>query len=123
MNLKLTQAYGILIGLLALLGLFTGGHLFGLMNTDAAIDGIRVVLAAVLLYIGFVSKNVRQASTALLVTGVLYLGMAVLGMVDSKLFGLLPSGLTSFDIIFHLVTGAVAAWAGLRKSHELHPAH
>jgi hypothetical protein len=121
-NVKLAQIYGVVIGALAILGLFTEGHLLNLMNVDAALDGLRVVLGAALLYIGFGSKNNRQATIALLVVGVVYILTAILGLIDPKLFGMLPSGLTGFDIAFHLITGAVAAWAGLRKSAELSPA-
>jgi hypothetical protein len=123
MNKRLAQIYGVVIGLLALIGLFTEGQLWGLMNMDPALDGLRVILAAALLYVGFRDGHEREASVALTTVGVLCVGMGLLGMADSTLYGLLPSGLTGFDIAFHLVTGAIAAWAGLHKGSELRTAH
>jgi hypothetical protein len=103
-----TQLYAMLIAALAIAGLFTSGHLFNLMNVDIALDLLRVVLAATLIYVSFVAKNEHYSNMALLTVGLLYIGMGVIGVLSPTIGGLLPSGLTGFDIAFHLITGIAA---------------
>jgi hypothetical protein len=105
--------YAVLVGLLALLGLFTGGHLFSLVNVDGAVDAVRIILFAMLLYAGFFSKSEAVASIVLLFVGAVYLFMGLIALASPTLFGSAPAGLTTFDIGFHLITGAFAAYAGL----------
>lgn len=119
MELQLSRIYGIVIGALALIGLFVSGHLFQIMNTDIAIDILRVVLAAYLLYAGFIAKSESMARSALLFTGILYIALGLIGLVSSTIGGLLPSGLTGFDIVFHLATGALATYAGLHHGGQV----
>lgn len=121
-SVRMVKIYAVLITALAVLGLFVSGHLFGIMNTDPAIDALRVVLAAILLYVGLRARDNNLAHTALLGVGILYVGMALIGLMNSTLGGLLPSGLTGFDIAFHLITGITAVAAGLTRSNHL-PAH
>jgi uncharacterized membrane protein len=120
MNLQLTRIYAVLIGALAIIGLFVNGHLFGFMNSDIALDLLRVVLAAYLIYVGFVAKSETMATNALLGVGALYIVMGIAGLFSPTLGGILPSGLTGFDVAFHLITGAVAAVAGMRRDHANH---
>lgn len=110
MSLQLTRIFAVVLTILALVGLTMNGHWLGLMNVDPVMDALRVVLAAVGLYVGFVSRSLSQARTYLMTLGVLYIGMAILGLLSPTIFGLLPAGLTGFDIVFHLATGALAAW-------------
>lgn len=106
---SLAQMYGIIAAVLAFLGLFvTRGHLFELMNADLALDIVRVLLAVALLYAGFGAKNLSSVRDILLFTGVVYVGLAVLGLINSTVWNLLPTGLTGFDIIVHLLGGALA---------------
>lgn len=119
MNAQLAKMYGVLIAALAVSGLFTSGHLFGGVNSDPAVDLLRVLLAGILLYAGFVSRDYRVVDMALLGTGLLYIGMGALALVNSTLGGILPSGLTGFDVGSHLIAGAVAAWAGTRHHEHL----
>jgi hypothetical protein len=119
MQRQTTKVYGVLIGLLAIGGFFIkDGHLLGLMNADTALDWLRVVLALLLLYIGFKPGSASAIRGILVFTGVLYVGMALLGLIDSKLWGLLPNGLTGFDIVFHLITGVAALAIGLKKATD-----
>jgi Na+/phosphate symporter len=117
-NLQLVRMYGILIAALAVLGLFVNNHLFQLMNTDIALDGFRVLLAGFLLYVGFVSKDKQLVHNALLGTGILYLGMGLLGLITPTFGGLLPTGLTGFDVVFHLVTGALATVVAMSSNEK-----
>jgi hypothetical protein len=117
---RLSQILAVVIGALAVIGLFTQGHLFGFMNVDLTLDVLRIPIAAALLYAGFGSASERTVDSVLLTVGILYLGMGALALADNKLFGLLPSGLTGFDIVFHLAGGALATWAGLRHTGDVH---
>jgi hypothetical protein len=124
MQKQLAKSFGILIAILAVGGLFVeDGHLFGFMNANLALDALRIVLAAALLYVGFGSASARAVRGVLGFTGILYLGMAVLGLADSTLWGLLPSGLTGFDIAFHLLAGAVATFAAYAPSADSSVTH
>jgi hypothetical protein len=116
MQKQTAKTYGVLIALLAVLGFVTDSPTFGFINTDNVLDMLRVVLAAMLLYAGFKSDNENFIRGLLVFVGVLYIGMGVLGLLDSKLWGLLPSGLTGFDVLFHLVTGIVAALVGMKAT-------
>lgn len=113
-NIITTRVYAGLVGLLALMGMFTSGLLWGVMNADMAIDTLRVVLFAALFYAGFILKREDVAGSVLMVVGILYVGMGIGGAFNSTLGGMLPSGLTSLDVAFHLLTGivaiSVAAW-------------
>src|SRR4051812_22466072 len=91
---RVTQVYAVLIGALAVAGLFVSGQLLNLMNVDLALDLVRVVLAAGLVYAGFIAKDERVAQSALLFVGLLYISMGLLGLATPTFGGVLPSGLT-----------------------------
>lgn len=115
---RTAQILGIAVGLLAIMGLFVEGqHLFGFINVDPALDIIRIPVAAALLYAGFGTDNARTLHAVLAAVGILYVGMGVIGLFDRTLAGLAPNGLTAFDIVFHLVSGAWATWLGFAH-HE-----
>lgn len=119
MKQRVTQLYAIIVGTLAVLGLFTGGHLLDIMNVDGALDATRIVLALGLIYAGFIDRSERTIQTMLTVVGVLYIGLGILGLIDPNVVGLLPSGLTGFDIAFHLLTGAVALWVAVANERDV----
>lgn len=116
MNKQLVRVFAVLVSGLAVVGLFSESHLLEIMNVDMTLDILRVGLAGLLVYAGFFSNSEKVVNMSLTVLGVLYLGMGILGLIDRTLFGLLPAGLTGFDIVFHLGAGALATWAGLHKS-------
>lgn len=113
-SVRIAQIYTGVIGLLALVGLFVDGHLFGLMNVDMMLDLLRVVLVVALVYAAFVSRAASTVAGVLLFVGILYLAMGVAGLFDKTMMAMLPAGLTGFDVVFHLLLGVVATWAGLR---------
>jgi hypothetical protein len=121
MHKRLAITYGVLIGTLGLLGLFVSGHLFAITNSDLALDLVRIALAGTLLYVGFQDTD-RAARAILGVVGVMYVGMGLIGLASPTLGGILPSGLTGFDIAFHLITGAVAGAAALMAHPNRHSA-
>jgi hypothetical protein len=114
MQKRLVQMFAVVVAFLGVAGLFVeSGHLFDLMNANIALDILRLGLAAYLIYAGFFTDSARIIKSALLTFTMLYLGLAVLGMIDSRIWGLLPAGLTGFDIAFHLVAGLVAGAAAM----------
>jgi hypothetical protein len=116
MQLQLTRVLAVVVTVLAILGLFTSGHLFAITSTDAWMDIARLGLAALLIYAGFFSKEESLLRSALSITGISYLAIGLLALVSSKAGGLLPAGLTGFDAFFHLATGALATWAGMHHA-------
>ena len=123
MNIRLTRLYGVVIGALAILGLFVSGHLFQIINTDIIMDFVRVVLAAYLLYVGVGVRSEDSATTALTVVGIVYVVIGLAGLFNPTLGGLLPTGLTGFDVISHLLAGLFAVGAAMRHVDRMHASH
>ncbi|GAA2171814.1 hypothetical protein GCM10009846_07170 [Agrococcus versicolor] len=109
MQRKVALILGIVVGALGLVGLLQEGHLLGLMNVDIALDVTRILLAVVLIAASF---RERAARAALVIVGVLYVGMGIIALPDPQLLGMLPSGFTGFDIGFHLIVGVLAIVIG-----------
>jgi hypothetical protein len=102
----IARVLGIVVALLAVVGFFVEGeHLLGIMNVDLALDILRVVIAAALLYVGFGPAPLSAVRTVIIIVGAMYVLMGLLAFADRTLFNLLPTGLTGFDIGFHLVVG------------------
>jgi hypothetical protein len=124
---KLLSAFlGIFLVILALMGLGkTNSHrsharAFGLMNVDKNHSILRIPLAAALLY-GSSQASVKDARGILSKVGIFYIGMGTAGLVDKRVGGLLPSGLSRFDIVYHFVVGVKALWMGGRPGRMLKP--
>jgi hypothetical protein len=119
MGKRIVQLFAILVSALAVLGLFVSdAHLFKVMNVDLPLDIARIVLALVLIYAGFMSDNAQVARGALWLFTVVYLGLAIGGLIDSTLWGLLPTGLTGFDIAFHAGAGLIAAAVAMHMNDK-----
>ena len=100
------KVLGVVVALLAVVGFFVEGeHLAGLMNVDIALDVVRVIIAAALLYVGFGNASASATRAVIIVVGAVYVVMGLLALIDPTMFGLLPTGFTGFDIGFHLVVG------------------
>lgn len=100
---------GIVLLVVAVVGFFIEGeHMLGFMNVDIALDIIRLVLAIALLVVGFARVSRAARNTVLAILGISYLLLAILGFMDREVFGLLPTGLTGFDLGFHIVVGIAA---------------
>jgi hypothetical protein len=105
----IARILGIIVALLAVVGLFIEGELFaGLANVDLPLDILRIVIAVALLWVGFARVSRAALSAVLAVVGIMYVLMGVLALVDDTLFGLLPTGLTTFDVVYHIVAGLLA---------------
>lgn len=110
---------------LALTGLAAAGfiknrekHVMG-MNVDTNHSIIRTPLAAALLLSE--RTNLRNTRAILTGTGIMYMAVGAIGLVDRKLGGLLPSKLTNFDYAYHFTVGAAALWMGLRPGRMVQP--
>ncbi|HEY4536581.1 MAG TPA: hypothetical protein VIG71_11525 [Enteractinococcus sp.] len=120
MHRVVAQILGVIIGVLAIAGFFVEGTLLlNLMNVDLVLDITRAVLAAALLIVGFTHVSDTVTRSVVGIVGALYIAMGVLAFADATLFGLLPTGLTGFDIGFHLVVGAVAVVLAVLSEHAL----
>ena len=116
MQHTVAKVYGIVITVLALLGLSMGDtHLFGVMNADLALDWARVLMAGLLLYAGFGTDDDRFVRGALWTVGIVSVGAGLLGLVDSNLLGLAPTRFTIFDVALHMVSGLFAIAMAAKK--------
>lgn len=104
------RVLAVLVGALGIAGLLVEDeHLLGAMNVDLPLDLLRIVLAVLLLAASFRQSAAR---TALVVVGLLYVGMGIVALADPELLGLLPTGFTPFDVGFHVVLGVAAIVVG-----------
>jgi len=93
--------------------------LLGILNVDPALDVLRLILAAWLTYAVLLSKSDAAIRSSLIGTGIMYLLIVILGLMNINGGGLFPSGLTAFDIIFHLTAGIFALWAAAKNENRL----
>jgi uncharacterized membrane protein YbaN (DUF454 family) len=103
MNIQLTRIYAVAIGAVGIIGLFVSGHLFLIMNTDWAIDILRIALAAYLAWAGFMSKEDRAVNMALYIVGALYVVMGVIGLFSSACSSVPCSGYQGIKTILFSV--------------------
>lgn len=119
----LVQLFAVVVAVLAVVGLLTvGRQLFGVMNVDIFLDILRVGLALYLIYAGFyAARNEHTIHNALWTVAVAFLGLSLLGMLDAQLWGLLPAGLSGFDIAFHLTGGLLGLIAAAAMKENRMP--
>ena len=113
------QAVGVSLIVLGVGGLVLGDQLLGVLNIEIVEDVIHLAVGVVLAYLGF---GMGQTATTRLIVGVIgisLLGAGVVGFVDPKLFGLLPSvGYTWLDNVVHLLLGAGGVYFGFMGRRE-----
>ncbi|HKP53295.1 MAG TPA: DUF4383 domain-containing protein [Chloroflexia bacterium] len=106
---------GVVLLLLGVVGLIMqDAILFGFLNSDIIEDIIHLVTGALMAYVGFAQRDNALARMVVGVLGAIYLLVGVLGFLDAKLFGIVPTGYTTPDNIVHLllgVLGLVVAYA------------
>ncbi|GHD44399.1 hypothetical protein D9V29_03280 [Mycetocola manganoxydans] len=96
---------GIVLGGHGLVGLFIeGDRLMGILNVDTLVDVIYLVSAALLFLVAFTRSSPLMIRGVLFSVGGVLLLLGVLGLLDNRVFGLLPTGLTLVD--FFLLFGA-----------------
>jgi hypothetical protein len=105
---------GILLGSHGFLGLFVEGeHLLGLFNVDILLDIVYLFCAIMLLAVGGTQAPANILRAGLLFVAVVFILIAVLGLADDTLAGLLPTTLTRVDIGFLFVVGGIVAVTAL----------
>ncbi|MGE5327810.1 MAG: hypothetical protein ACM3KH_00580 [Thiobacillus sp.] len=119
MNTRIARVYAVVFGLLTLAGLFGEGHFYNLINVDVWSDFLRLVMTMILGYVGFFINDEMISSAALVVVGATLVATGLVGLVVPELGGILPSGLTFFDIAFNLTTGVAVIAVGLTTSGEV----
>jgi hypothetical protein len=106
--LQYAQIVGIVLLLVGVAGLLLGENpLFGAVNIDIAEDIVHLLTGGLLTWVGF-SRDAGRARMIVLVLGVVYLLVGLIGFVMPNLFGLMPHGYGVVDNIIHLVVGALS---------------
>jgi hypothetical protein len=106
------KVVGVVVLLVGVVGLIMGDPEDGLLgfNIDITEDIVHLLTGGLLAYVGFTGGN-EQARSIVMVIGVVYLLVGVLGFILPELFGLLPTELAVQDNILHLVLGALGIFA------------
>jgi hypothetical protein len=108
---------GILLGGHGFLGLFVEGeHLLGIFNVDILVDLLYLGLAFLLLVVGFFSENKAAIRGVLLLAGGALVLLGFAGLLDDRVFGFLPSGLTLMDFVILFGAGGVSMLMALLPS-------
>lgn len=115
---NLPRAYAQIVGVVLLLvgvaGLLLGDQrLAGVLNIDLLEDIVHLVTGGILAYVGFGTRDASLQRTVVGGLGVVYILVGVLGFITPTLFGLLPSGYSIVDNLFHLALGVISvaiAW-------------
>jgi hypothetical protein len=119
MEKPLSLSLGVTLAFLTLAGfVLDTKQLMKLMNIDVSHSMLRVPLTALLLC-GGTKTRLDTTRSILLGVGIFYVFMGSAGLADKKVFGLLPSRLTNFDIVYHFAVGAGAIWMGSRSGRML----
>ncbi len=107
------QVVGVIVILIGVAGLLLGDQsLGGALNIDIIEDIVHLVTGGLLTYVGFAHVDPGLRRNVVGGVGVLYLLVGLLGFVDPSLFGLLPSGYSVVDNLFHLVLGVLGIAMG-----------
>ncbi len=106
------KVVGVVVFLVGVVGLIMGDPEGGLLgfNIDVTEDIVHLATGGLLAYVGFAGGE-AQAKSIVMVIGIVYLLVGILGFILPELFGLLPTELAVQDNILHLVLGALALWA------------
>jgi hypothetical protein len=124
MEKQFSQFSSALLLLLTAIGFMIPGvkkRFLGLMNVDTTHSIIRTPLTLALLYGASDKSTVKATRSILLGMGIFYIGVGTAGLTNRKLYGLLPSGLTSFDLGYHFTVGVSAIWLGCRSGRMMKP--
>ncbi len=103
------QVLGVVLILIGVLGLILGDILLlGILNIDVVEDIVHILTGGILAYVGFGPVNIGTARSVVIVLGVVYLLVGILGFILPTLLGLIPHGYTVFDNLLHLLLGVLS---------------
>jgi len=103
------QILGVVLILIGVVGLILGDALLlGILNIDVMEDIVHILTGGILAYVGFGRADIGTARSVVIVLGVVYLLVGVLGFIVPTLLGLIPHGYTVFDNLLHLVLGVLS---------------
>ncbi|MCW4384225.1 hypothetical protein OH146_00375 [Salinibacterium sp. SYSU T00001] len=120
----MAKAYALILGVIlgghGLIGLFIeGAHLLSIFNVDLAVDILYLLCAAALLTVAVTKSRPAALRGTILVVALLLLILAVAGLFDRTVWGLLPTGLTLVDLIVLFGAGGIGVVVSfLRHSPE-----
>jgi hypothetical protein len=119
MEKQMSLSLGCTLVLLTLAGyVLDKKHLLRIMNIDESHSMMRTPLTLALLYAG-TQAELKTTRKILLGVGLFYVCMGTAGLADKRVGGILPSGLTNFDIIYHFAVGGGAIWMGSRPGRMM----
>ena len=117
------QIMGVVLLLVGVVGLIVGERLvLGILNADILEDIVHLITGGLLAYVGFGRADLGLARNVVLVLGIIYLVVGLLGFVVPTLFGLLPDGYTLFDNLLHLALGVLSIAVALFAAGRAAPA-
>ena len=103
------QILGVVLILVGIVGLLLGDRVWlGILNVDILEDIVHILTGGILAYVGFGRLDIGAARSVVIVLGVVYLLVGILGFILPTLFGLIPNGYTVFDNLLHLVLGVLS---------------
>ena len=106
---RYAQIIGVVLILVGIVGLVLGDRLFlGILNVDIVEDIVHLITGGLYAYAGFGRTDLATARNVVLVLGVIYLVVGILGFVVPMMFGLIPHGYTIFDDLLHLALGVLS---------------
>lgn len=107
------QIVGIVLLLLGVAGLLLGdGILASALNIDLTEDLVHLVIGALFVYLGFAKVDNATVKTVVGAVGAVLILVGIIGFIDPKGFGLIPSGWTVIDNIIHLLLGLLGVAVG-----------
>jgi hypothetical protein len=106
---RYAQIIGVVLIVVGIVGLVLGDRVFlGILNVDIVEDIVHLVTGGLYAYVGFGRVDLATARNVVLVLGVIYLVVAIVGFVVPMMFGLIPHGYTVFDDLLHLALGVLS---------------
>jgi hypothetical protein len=109
---NLAVTFGVILLVVGVLGLLGGVGIVGqsgIFMTDSVHDWVHIVSGVVLLIVAYAAT--AKSAVALIVFGVVYLVVAILGFFGSPVLGFL--NVNGADNWLHLVLGVVILWSGI----------
>ena len=106
---QFARIIGVVLILVGIVGLVLGNKLWlGILNIDIVEDIVHLVTGGLLAYVGFGRTDLVTTRNLVLVLGVIYLAVGILGFLVPMMFGLIPHGYTIFDDLLHLALGVLS---------------